>query len=113
MLHDLATVCPDWNICVGREVTKVFEEFARGTAAELQQTLGSEEPRGEYTFVVAPAGAVTEVETDDVLVRLDPVARALLADGVTAKTVAHALAALPGVSRKDAYARVLELQGDT
>jgi 16S rRNA (cytidine1402-2'-O)-methyltransferase len=113
LLHDLATVCPDWNICVGREVTKVFEEFARGTAAELQQTLGSEEPRGEYTFVVAPAGAVTEVETDDVLVRLDPVARALLADGVTAKTVAHALAALPGVSRKDAYARVLELQGDT
>jgi hypothetical protein len=35
--------------------------------------------------------------------------RALLAQGVTAKTLAHALADLPGVSRKEAYARVLAI----
>lgn len=113
LIDDLAVVCPDWNVCVGREVTKVFEEFARGTAAELASQRTHDEPRGEFTLVVAPPPAAPDAdERDDTLARLDPVARALLADGVTAKTVAHALAALPGVSRKDAYARVLTLQED-
>jgi len=111
LLHDLAAVCPEWNVCIGREVTKVFEEFVRGTARELADAPSPEEARGEFTLVVAPPPGEAEPDAgDDVLVRLDPVARALLADGVTAKTVAHALAALPGVSRKDAYARVLALQ---
>jgi hypothetical protein len=35
--------------------------------------------------------------------------RALLAQGVTPKTVAKALADLPGVSHKQAYARVLDI----
>ncbi len=114
LLHDLAVVCPDWNVCAGREVTKIFEEFARGTPSELQAAIEHEEPRGEYTLVVAPpAREVDASENDDVLAHLDPVARALLADGVTAKTVAHALAAIPGVSRKDAYARVITLQDES
>ena len=35
LLADLAVVSPDWDLCVGREVTKVFEEFRRGSAREL------------------------------------------------------------------------------
>ena len=31
-LADIATVRPAWRVCVGREVTKVFEEFRRGSA---------------------------------------------------------------------------------
>ncbi len=41
--------------------------------------------------------------------RLDRLVRALLDQGVTAKTIAQALAELPGVSRKQAYARVLAI----
>src|SRR5262249_5086 len=99
---------------IGREVTKVFEEFDRGSAAELETNFEHETPRGEYTLVVAPPPSEPDSgESDDVLARLDPVARALLADGVTAKTVAHAPAALPGASRKDAYARVIALHEET
>src|SRR5262249_36663892 len=47
LLGDLAAVCPDWNLCVGREVTKVFEEFRRGSAVELAAELSTEESRGE------------------------------------------------------------------
>jgi 16S rRNA (cytidine1402-2'-O)-methyltransferase len=108
LLHDLAVVCPDWEVCVGREVTKVFEEFRRGSARELA-TAFDEDARGEFTLVVAPPpgiGAVVDAGAD---AQLDRLVRALLAQGVTSKTLAHALAELPGISRKEAYARVLAI----
>jgi 16S rRNA (cytidine1402-2'-O)-methyltransferase len=45
-------------LCVGRELTKLHQEFLRGTAAELAERLN--EPRGEFTIVVGPAPANTE-----------------------------------------------------
>jgi 16S rRNA (cytidine1402-2'-O)-methyltransferase len=39
-------------ICVGRELTKVHQEFLRGTPSDL---LGRLVPRGEFTIVVGPA----------------------------------------------------------
>jgi 16S rRNA (cytidine1402-2'-O)-methyltransferase len=111
LLADLAAVVGDWDVCVGREVTKVFEEFERGTAAELATAMADREPRGEYTLVVAPpADAVPDERGDDS--RTDAFVRALLDQGVTTKTVAAALAELPGISRKEAYARVLALGAD-
>jgi 16S rRNA (cytidine1402-2'-O)-methyltransferase len=37
---------------VAREITKVHQEFLRGTASELLERLG--DPRGEYTLIVGP-----------------------------------------------------------
>jgi 16S rRNA (cytidine1402-2'-O)-methyltransferase len=112
LLVDLAVVAPDWRVCVGREVTKVFEEFRRGTASELAGAWDDNEPRGEFTLVVAPPPGierVTETATDE---QLDRLIRALLAQGVTARTLATALAEIPGITRKAAYARVLALAGE-
>ena len=62
-LADVAAVRPDWQVCVGREVTKVFEEFRRGTADELARAYASEKPLGECTVVIAPPlGARTNAE---------------------------------------------------
>jgi len=113
-LADIAAVRPDWEVCVGREVTKVFEEFRRGTAAELARAYASEKPLGECTLVIAPPrGARDDAEapggTDDV----DALLRALLAQGVPASTLAQALRAIPGVGRNQAYARVLALGAET
>jgi len=109
-LADIAAVRPDWQVCVGREVTKVFEEFRWGTASELAKVYAAEQPRGECTLVFAPpAGARPATEGagsgDDV----DALLRALLAEGVPASTLAQALRAIPGVGRNQAYARVLAL----
>ncbi len=109
LLADLEAVGPDWRVCAGREVTKVFEEFRWGTASDLAAQLAGEEARGEFTLVIAPppgVEAVIDAATDE---QLDRLVRALLAQGVTSKTLAHALADLPGVSRKEAYARVLAI----
>jgi 16S rRNA (cytidine1402-2'-O)-methyltransferase len=107
LLDDLAAVGPEWRVCAGREVTKVFEEFRRGSARELRDGLG--EPRGEYTLVVAPPQRTEVTEPEAPTVDVDRLVRALLAQGVTTKSIAHALAELPGLSRKEAYARVLAI----
>ncbi len=113
LLADLAVVGPEWELCVGREVTKVFEEFRRGTARDLgAEPADAEDARGEFTIVVAPPvaspEAATEADgaTDE---QLDRLVRALLEHGVTPKTLARALGELPGVSHKQAYTRVLAI----
>jgi 16S rRNA (cytidine1402-2'-O)-methyltransferase len=115
LLADMAAVVPEWRLCIGREVTKVFEEFLRGSAAELAGGFAAadEDARGEFTVVAAPPEHVRS-DQDDATVgagdeNLDRLVRALLAQGVTPKTVAKALSELPGISHKQAYTRVLEI----
>jgi len=110
-LADVAVVCPEWRMCIGREVTKVFEEFRRGTAAELAADLAAEPPRGECTLVLAPP---SDAEPDDGEANasardVDALLRSLLEQGVPASTVAQALKTMPGVGRNEAYERVLAL----
>ena len=110
-LADIAAVRPDWQVCVGREVTKVFEEFRWGTASELAKVYAAEQPRGECTLVFAPpAGARPSAEgVGGSRAEVDALLRALLVQGVPASTLAQALRAVPGVGRNQAYARVLAL----
>jgi 16S rRNA (cytidine1402-2'-O)-methyltransferase len=114
LLADLAAIVPDWQLCVGREVTKVFEEFRRGPAAEFAAAFADEhaDARGEFTVVVAPPASAREGADDAAAAaddRIDRLVRALLDQGVTPKTVARALSELPGINHKQAYERVLAL----
>jgi 16S rRNA (cytidine1402-2'-O)-methyltransferase len=110
-LADIAAVRADWRVCVGREVTKIFEEFRRGSAAGIARELAAEEPRGECTIVIAPpAGGTAEPGGDAATTQdVDTLLRSLLEQGVPVSTVAQALKAMPGVGRNDAYERVLAL----
>ena len=51
-LAEAAVVLGTRPLCVGRELTKLHQEFIRGTALELADRL--KEFRGEFTVVVAP-----------------------------------------------------------
>lgn len=53
-LADLAAVAADTRVVVARELTKVHEEFVRGSAAELAARYAGERPKGEVTIVFAP-----------------------------------------------------------
>ena len=110
-LADIAAVRPEWRVCLGREVTKTFEEFRYGGAAELANELAGEKVLGECTLVIAPpadasAGAPGAVATGG---ELDELLRSLLEQGVPASTVAQALRVMPGIGRNQAYERVLAL----
>ena len=50
-----AEIMPDRQLCVARELTKKFEEFRRGTAAELLAHYDAHPAKGEITLVVTGA----------------------------------------------------------
>jgi 16S rRNA (cytidine1402-2'-O)-methyltransferase len=111
-LADIAAVRADWRVCIGREVTKVFEEFRRGRAAELAGELAQEQTRGECTIVIAPpaeSGGEAGAGDGATVHEVDALLRSLLDQGVPASTVAQALKAMPGIGRNEAYERVLAL----
>ena len=97
--------------CIARELTKVHEEFARGTLAELA-TRFADGARGEVTIVVAGAADADRVASEGTRAAsssqdLDARIAALTASGLRAKQIADTIAAETGVSRRDAYARVV------
>jgi 16S rRNA (cytidine1402-2'-O)-methyltransferase len=53
MLEDAAAEIPTARLCAARELTKKFEEFRRGSAAELLAHFQAHEPRGEFCIVIA------------------------------------------------------------
>lgn len=54
LLADLAAVEPRAQVAVARELTKVHEEIARGSAVEMAARYASARPKGEITVVIAP-----------------------------------------------------------
>ena len=50
-----AGIMPDRQLCVARELTKKFEEFRRGTAADLEAHYTARPPKGEIVLLVSGA----------------------------------------------------------
>jgi len=55
MLEDAVGEIPQGRLCLARELTKKFEEFRRGSPAELLAHFQKNEPRGEFCVVIAAA----------------------------------------------------------
>lgn len=108
-LTDLGAVLgPDRPACVARELTKIHEEFVRGTLAELAKRYEAERPLGEVTLVVGGAPErQAEGPTDDELCAM---ARALLAKGLSVRDAADTLASDTGKPRRETYRLVLDLR---
>jgi len=49
----LAELAPDRSVCVARELSKKFEEYWRGPAAELSARAEKQPPRGEICLLIA------------------------------------------------------------
>lgn len=107
LLDDLAAACgAERRAAVARELTKMFEETRDGTLAELAGYYRETPPRGEVTVVVAGTGTpAREAPPPDPEAR----ARTLLAQGMSRRDVANALADETGISRNTAYRLVNEL----
>lgn len=60
-LDELGQLLGERQIVVGRELTKIHQEFLRGTASEISERLIS--PRGEFTILIGPP--VKQVKTVD------------------------------------------------
>lgn len=56
VLDVLAATLPERPIAVAREMTKLHEEIARGTATEVRDHFAKGDPRGEFVLVVRGIG---------------------------------------------------------
>lgn len=105
-LAALAAELPEREVVVCRELTKRFEEIARGTAAELARTF-ADRVRGEVVVVIGPApeGAADVGDEGPLREGLE----LMLAGGLGAGRAAEAAAALGVAPRNRAYALALKL----
>jgi len=110
-LRELAEALGDRPACVARELTKRFEEAARGSLLELAERF-AEGARGEVTLVVAGADETDESSAADPA-DLDARIRAGLAEGRTSRDIAAELARATGRPRKEIYDRVVTLRAES
>ena len=97
-IASMARVMPERQIAIVREITKIHEEAIIGYPAEL---LGITPPRGEIVIVVAPR---PEIKMSDA--EISSIVNEIAATSM--KSAAAELAARSGISKKEAYKRLLE-----
>lgn len=106
-LADLAEAgAGERRAAVAREMTKQFEEVRRGTVAELRTYYDAHAPRGEVVIVIG--GGTTQAPGEE---QVRERARALRAQGLSARDVAARLASELGVPRNAAY-RMAQEEGE-
>lgn len=114
---DLDALDPARRLALCKDLTKRTEEVVRGTSAEVAATLTGEEPRGEFTVVVAPRpekAAPPEAGAENAGgVGLEAFIKGLLAEGCPTAPIAKAWHRLAGIPRDEAYARVQLWAGKT
>ncbi len=104
-LQDLAEATPKRAACVARELTKMHEEFVRGTLEELAAL--EREWIGEVVIVLGshePQSRIAEITDEAIDARIDEE----LAKGLHAKSISERIAAWSGRAKREMYGRVLE-----
>lgn len=102
-LADLRAACGDDRpVAVSRELTKLYEETARGTLG----TVDVGEPRGEYVVVLGGAPA-SDTPVDDDAIRT--ALRAEIDAGASTRDAVASVAARLGAPKKAVYALAVQL----
>jgi 16S rRNA (cytidine1402-2'-O)-methyltransferase len=92
------------RVVVARELTKIHEEFLRGTAAEIRAELQSRSAiRGEITILIAKAEAPPQDDTP-----LGEAVEALVQNGVPRMEAIKQVARRRGLSKREVYDQVLK-----
>jgi 16S rRNA (cytidine1402-2'-O)-methyltransferase len=110
-LADALEILGDRQAVVARELTKLYEEFVRGTLQELNVRFAAQEPRGELVLVIAGwradnaapgvSGSITE-QVEQLMHELE------LGRNEALKQAAR----LRGISKNEAYQLLLEEKRD-
>ena len=100
-LEDLLASLGDRRICVAREMTKMFEEYWRGTLSGAVEYFKSKEVRGEFTLVVE--GEKKEERGKWKVEDLQAAIRKESRGEKSAKAISAALSERSGWNKKDVY----------
>ncbi|QIZ70268.1 16S rRNA (cytidine(1402)-2'-O)-methyltransferase [Oxynema aestuarii] len=110
-LQDLAkTLGGDRAAVLGRELTKLHEQFWRGTLNEAIAYYESEvQPQGEFTLVIAPGDREEPILSPEAI---KAELKALLDRGISRSQASRQLAQNTALSRRDIYQIALSLETD-
>lgn len=105
-LSDIREVMGERQVVVARELTKIYEEFIRGTVTEVMAGVAHGKARGEVVILIAAGEKVLQPAEP-----LDVVLQNLLSrEGLSLKDAAKKAAGMTGCSRSEAYAEALRLR---
>ena len=109
-LRDASEILGQRNAVVARELTKVHEEIARGSLGELASRYESESVRGEIVLVIERASKETAtLPTSRSIVE---VVESLESEGLDHRAALKKAAREFGISRDEAYRRLMTERGN-
>ncbi len=104
VLQDILACWGDRQMAAARELTKLHEEFFRGTVSECLAWLKVQPPRGEFCLVLAPGEQPVQEETE-----VDPLTevKQLIAGGMDKKEALAKVAKARRVPKRELYNSLL------
>lgn len=117
-LEDAIEILGDREAVLGREMTKVHEEFVTGTLGSIRAAFSGRRIKGEIAFLVAGAGGdlpAGAAPAGGAGARAEPAAarvRRLIGAGMDRKEAMRRVARETGLSRRDVYREMLHDRQD-
>jgi len=105
-LSDAADILGSRQAVVAREVTKIHEEFLRGSLAELRDAARKRAPRGEITLLIGPA-VEGEAQTVPAVSLKRRVEQLEAESGLDRKAALKQAARERGLGKREAYKQLL------
>ena len=103
-LENLLSELGDRRVCVAREMTKLFEEYWRGTLSGALEYFRSQPPRGEFTLVVGGQQTMVQKWTES---ELEAAIRSAMEAGKKSREIAAELAQQSGWNKKEIYRKII------
>ena len=103
-LDDIHAIFGDREMLLAREVTKLHEEFLRGSVSELVHQIDDREIRGEVTLVISGARGEDQVSVDHIKSEIEE----LRGKGMRVKEIAEILGEKYSLAKRELYRIALE-----
>jgi 16S rRNA (cytidine1402-2'-O)-methyltransferase len=103
-LDDIREILGDRRMVLGREITKIHEEFLRGRISEVIAEVSRRDIRGEVTLIIE---GCSDVDPPSEEALRQEIAK-LLADGLRVKEVAEVLGEKYGYSKRQIYGLAMD-----
>ncbi|MBB1123592.1 16S rRNA (cytidine(1402)-2'-O)-methyltransferase [Limosilactobacillus albertensis] len=97
------------RVVLARELTKRYEEFTRGTLAEVSTWFDSHQPRGEFVVLVAGNDHPAEEQNDDLQLSLTEQVDKAVLNGLSTNAAIKLVAKKNNIKRQELYKQYHQL----
>ncbi|HKY09786.1 MAG TPA: 16S rRNA (cytidine(1402)-2'-O)-methyltransferase [Candidatus Binatia bacterium] len=106
-LADMLRIFGNREVVVGREVSKLHEEYLRGTAREIIEQIAAREIKGEITIIVRGASDESSVSEEELKAEI----HRLAGEGMGVKQISELLGSRYKVAKRNVYQLAVQLRG--